>query len=145
MKILRIDHIGINVNDLGAAKAFFLALGLKIQGKGKVQGEWVDRIVGLRGVKSSLIMLATPDGGTNIELVKLHTPTDKKGVQRSLANALGIRHITFVVEEVEAVVAELKKKGAKLVGEIVNYKDVYKVCYVRGPEGIILELAEEIG
>ena len=144
MKIHRIDHVGIVVNDLPAAKAFFLDFGLEIQGEGIVEGAWVERIIGLQDVKVAFVMLRTPDGEANIELVKFHTPSDEKGMQRSLANTLGIRHIAFAVEDIEALVAKLKKKGTELIGEIVNYENTYKLCYVRGPEGIILELAEQI-
>lgn len=144
MKIHRIDHVGIVVNDLPAAKAFFLDFGLEMQGEGKVEGAWVERIIGLQDVKVEVAMLRTPDGETNIELVKFHTPSDEKGIQRPLANTLGIRHIAFVVEDIEALVAKLEKKGTELIGEIVNYENAYKLCYVRGPEGIILELAEQI-
>jgi catechol 2,3-dioxygenase-like lactoylglutathione lyase family enzyme len=143
MKIHRIDHVGIIVNDLPAATAFFLDFGLEILGEGEVEGEWVGRVVGLKGVKSELVMMGTPDGETNIELVKFYTPPEEKGILRPSANTLGIRHIAFVVEDVEALVAKLKKKGAGL-GEIQTYENAYKVCYVRGPEGIILELAEQI-
>jgi catechol 2,3-dioxygenase-like lactoylglutathione lyase family enzyme len=144
MKIHRIDHVGIIVNDLPAAKAFFLDFGLEMLGEGKVEGEWVERIIGLHDVKEEVVMLRTPDGEANIELVKFYKPTDEKGMQRPLANTLGIRHIAFAVEDIEAVVAKLKKKGAELFGEIQNYENAYKLCYVRGPEGIILELAEQI-
>ncbi len=144
MKIHRIDHVGIIVNDLPAAKAFFLDFGLEMLGEGKVEGEWVERIIGLHDVKEEVVMLRTPDGEANIELVKFYMPSDEKGMQRPLANTLGIRHIAFVVEDIEAVVAKLKKKGAELFGEIQNYENAYKLCYVCGPEGIILELAEQI-
>jgi 4-hydroxyphenylpyruvate dioxygenase-like putative hemolysin len=109
-----------------------------------VEGEWVERIVGLQDVKVEFVMFGTPDGDANIELIKFHTPSDENGIQHPLANTLGIRHIAFVVEDIEAHVAKLKKKGAGLIGEIINYENVYKLCYVRGPEGIILELAERI-
>jgi catechol 2,3-dioxygenase-like lactoylglutathione lyase family enzyme len=144
MKIHRIDHVGIIVNDLPAAKAFFLDLGLEMQGEGKVEGEWVDRLVWLHDVRAACVMLRTPDGEANLELIKFYTPADEKGRQRPLANTLGIRHIAFAVEDIEAVVAKLKKQGAELFGEIQNYENTYKLCYVRGPEGIILELAEQI-
>lgn len=144
MKIRRIDHVGIIVNDLPAAKAFFLDFGLEMLGEGEVEGEWVERIIGLQDVKEEIVMLRTPDGEANIELVKFYTPLDEKGVQRPLANTLGIRHIAFAVEDIEAIVAKLKKKGAELFGEIQNYENAYKLCYIRGPEGIILELAEQI-
>ncbi len=161
MKINRMDHVGIIVNDLPAAKAFFLDLGLEMLGEGKVEGEWVERmerIIGLQDVKEEvamlrtpesdanieLVMLRTPDGDANIELVKFHTPSDENGIQRPLANTLGIQHIAFAVEDIEALVTKLTKKGLGLIGEIYNYENAYKLCYVRGPEGIILELAEEI-
>jgi catechol 2,3-dioxygenase-like lactoylglutathione lyase family enzyme len=145
MTIYRIDHVGIVVNDLSAAKAFFLDVGLELLGEGKVEGEWVERIIGLEDVREKVLMLRTPDGEANVELVKFHTPSDEKGMQRPLANTLGIRHIAFAVEDIEAVVAKMKKNGAELVGEIQNYENAYKLCYVRGPEGIILELAEQFG
>lgn len=144
MKIHRIDHVGIIVNDLPAAKAFFLDFGLEMLGEGEVEGEWVERIIGLQDVKEKVVMLRTPDGDVNIELVKFHTPSDENGIQRPLANTLGIRHIAFAVEDIEAIVSKLKKKGSGLIGEIQNYENAYKLCYVRGPEGIILELAEKI-
>jgi catechol 2,3-dioxygenase-like lactoylglutathione lyase family enzyme len=144
MKIHRIDHVGIVVHDLPAAKMFFLDLGLEIQGEGEVEGEWVERIIGLNDVKNDIVMLQTPDGKRAIELIKFYKPLDEKGIQPALANTLGIRHVAFGVEDIEAIVAKLKKKGTGLFGEIVNYQNLYKLCYVRGPEGIIIELAEKI-
>jgi catechol 2,3-dioxygenase-like lactoylglutathione lyase family enzyme len=113
--------VGIIVNDLPAAKAFFLDLGLEMVGEGEVEGEWVKRIIGLQDVKAEVIMLRTPNGEANIELSKFHSPTDENGIQRSLANRLGIRHITFAVEDIEALVAKLEKNGAELIGEIQTY------------------------
>ncbi len=144
MKIHRIDHVGIIVNDLPAAKAFFLDLGLEMMGEGEVEGKWAERVIGLQDVEAEIVMLRTPDGETNIELSKFHSPTDENGIQPSLANTLGIRHITFAVDDIEAIVAKLKKNGAELVGEIQTYENTYKLCYIRGPEGIILELAEQL-
>ncbi|SFL71975.1 Catechol 2,3-dioxygenase [Gracilibacillus orientalis] len=144
MKIHRIDHVGVIVNDLPAAKAFFLDLGLEVLGETEVKGEWVERIIGLNDVRETVVMLGVPDGQATLELIKFHTPSDEKGIQLSFANTLGIRHIAFAVEDIEAVVAKLKKKGAELFGEIQNYQNSYKLCYIRGPEGIILELAEQI-
>ena len=123
MKIHRIDHVGIIVN---ATKAFFLDLGLEVLGETEVNGEWVERIIGLNDVKETVVMLGMPEGQTTVELVKFHTPTDEKGIQQSSANTLGIRHIAFAVEDIEAVVAKLKKNGAELVGEIQNYKNAYE-------------------
>jgi catechol 2,3-dioxygenase-like lactoylglutathione lyase family enzyme len=144
MKIHRIDHVGVIVNDLPAAKAFFLDLGLEVLEEAELKGEWVERIIGLNDVRDTVVMLRTPDGEANLELVKFYTPSDEKGIQQSFANTLGIRHICFAVEDIEAIVTKLKKKGAELFGEIQNYENAYKLCYVRGPEGIILELAEQI-
>jgi catechol 2,3-dioxygenase-like lactoylglutathione lyase family enzyme len=144
MKIHRIDHVGVIVNDLPAAKAFFLDLGLEVLGEAELKGEWVERIIGLNDVRDTVVMLRTSDGEANLELVKFYTPSDEKGIQQSFANTLGIRHICFAVEDIEAIVTKLKKKGAELFGEIQNYENAYKLCYVRGPEGIILELAEQI-
>ena len=146
MKIHRIDHVGVIVNDLPAAKAFFLDLGLEVQGEGELEGEWcgADNWASMTLKTRNVVMLRTPDGQANLELVKFYTPSDEKGIQHPFANTLGIRHIAFAVEDIEAVVAKLKKKGAELFSEIQNYENVYKLCYVRGPEGIILELAEQI-
>ena len=144
MKVRRIDHIGINVIDLAAAKAFFLDLGFEVAGEAELGGAFVERVIGLQNVKDKVIMLRTPDGEANIELIQFYTPLDEKGIQPSYANTLGIRHIALLVDDVEAVVAKLKKHGAELIGEILNYEDTYKDCFVRGPEGIIIELAEEL-
>ncbi|CAG0956638.1 MAG: VOC family protein [Candidatus Methanoperedens sp.] len=148
MKIHRIDHVGIVVNDLSAAKVFFLDFGLEVQGEGKLEGEWLDRVVGLNDVKTELVMMQTPDRQVNLELTKFHTPSDEKGIQYPLANTLGIRHIAFVVEDIEAIVAKLKKKGMETFSDIqtvASFENThYKLCYIRGPEGIILELAEQI-
>ncbi len=144
MKIRKIDHVGIIVNDLPAAKAFFLDLGLELVGEGEFEGEWLDRVVGMSGTKTAIAMLRTPDGGTNLELSKFYAPLDEKGIQPSSANTLGIRHIAFVVDDIEAIAAKLRKKGVEFFSEVQRYEDSYKLCYVRGPEGIILELAEEL-
>ncbi|HEX9388252.1 MAG TPA: VOC family protein [Anaerolineales bacterium] len=144
MKIRRIDHVGIIVEDLPAAKAFFLDFGLEVQGEGELEGEWLDQIVGLTDVKTAFVFLGMRDGQTNLELIKYYRPSDERDIQQPLANTLGIRHIAFIVEDIEAIVAKLKKKGQEIFGEIQSYEDSYKLCYVRGPEGIILELAEQI-
>jgi catechol 2,3-dioxygenase-like lactoylglutathione lyase family enzyme len=149
MKLKRIDHIGINVADLEAAKDFFVTLGMEVMGDADVSGDIPERVMGLPGSHSSLSMLKTPDGTTNIELVQFHNPQPTARAKEvfcdALPNAPGIRHLTFAVEGLEEIVAKLEKKGGKLMGEIVNYQDIYKLCYLRGPEGIILELAEELG
>ena len=144
MKIRKIDHVGINVIDLAAAKAFFLDLGFEVMGEAELRGEFVERVIGLQNVKDKVVMLRTPDGETTIELIQFYTPLDEKGIQPSFANTLGIRHIALVVDDVEAIVAKLKATGTELFGEILNYENTYKDCFVRGPEGIIIELAEEL-
>lgn len=144
MKIHRIDHVCINVNDLSAAKDFFVDLGLEVQGEAELEGGWLGPLIGLHGVKTALVFMKTADGETSIELVKYHTPADENGIQKTFANTLGIRHIAFVVEDIEAIVAKLKQKGSEIFSEVYRYEDSYKLCYIRGPEGIILELAEQI-
>ncbi|WP_342430090.1 VOC family protein [Neobacillus sp. FSL H8-0543] len=144
MKIQRIDHVGVIVNDLSAAKEFFLDFGLEVKGEWEMEGELMGYAVGLNDVKVACVGLGMPDGQTWIELIKFYTPSDEKDIQQPFANTLGIRHIAFTVEDIEAVVAKLKKKGTEIFSEIQQYEESYKLCYVRGPEGIILELAEEI-
>jgi catechol 2,3-dioxygenase-like lactoylglutathione lyase family enzyme len=139
------DHVGIVVNDLAAATAFFLELGLELQGEASVGGAWVDRVVGLDGVQADIAMMETPDGQARLELTKFQAPAGQDGDGQAPPNAPGIRHLTFAVEDIEAVVAGLRAHGAELVGEIERYQDIYRLCYVRGPEGIIVELAERIG
>ena len=139
------DHVGIVVDDLAAATEFFVELGLERQGEGRVEGRWVDRIVGLDGVRAELVMLQTPDGHGRLELVKFHAPSTTAGDRHAPANAPGIRHVTFAVDDIDGVVAGLRARGAELVGELVRYEDSYRLCYVRGPEGIIVMLAERIG
>ncbi len=145
MILHRIDHIGINVEDLAAAKEFFLDLGMEVMGEMDMEGELVEKVIGLQDVKDRMVMMRIPGGEAMIELVKYYKPVDEKGVQPSFANTHGMRHICFAVEDVEGLVAKLQKKGGQLMGEICNYENIYKLCYVRGPEGIIVELAEKIG
>ncbi|HLP79996.1 MAG TPA: VOC family protein [Acidobacteriota bacterium] len=144
MKLKRIDHVGINVEDFQAAKAFFFDIGFKETGKAELEGKWLDKIVDLKGVKSEFIFLKPTEGETTIELIKYHSPSDAKGIQKSQANTLGIRHICLAVENIDGIVAKLKKKGIHTFSEIYNYQGVYKLVYIRGPEGIIVELAEQI-
>jgi catechol 2,3-dioxygenase-like lactoylglutathione lyase family enzyme len=139
------DHVGIVVDDLAAATEFFVQLGLELQGEAAVEGKWVDRVVGLEGVRADIAMLNTPDGHGRIELAKFHAPADDGGSPAAQANTPGLRHVTFAVEDIDAVVARLRACGAELVGELERSEDSYRLCYVRGPEGIIIELAEQIG
>ncbi|UED78462.1 VOC family protein [Lysinibacillus sp. CD3-6] len=144
MKIRRIDHVAIVVNDLSAAKAFFHDFGLEVKGEWEAEGDLMGYAVGLKDAKVGCVGLGTPDGPTWIELIKFYSPLDEKDLQQTFANTLGIRHLAFTVENMEAIVAKLKGKGTEIFSEIQQYEDSYKLCYVRGPEGIILELAEEI-
>jgi len=145
MAIKRMEHVGIVVDDLAAAIEFFVALGLERQGEGPVEGDWVDRIVGLDGVRAEIAFLQTPDGHGRVELTEFHAPATPGGNRDAPANAAGIRHIAFAVEDIDAVVAGLRAHGYGLVGELGQYEDHYRLCFVRGPAGIIVELAEKIG
>ena len=145
MTIQRMDHVGVVVDDLAAATAFFVDLGLELQGEGSAEGGWVDRIVGLDGVRAEIAFVQTPDGHARLELVKFHSPPAEGGDGHTPPNTPGIRHLAFVVDDIDAVVAGLRARGAELVGELERYKDSYRLCYVRGPEGIIVELVEQIG
>jgi len=144
MTIQRVEHVGIVVDDLVAATAFFVELGLNLQGEGQVEDGWVDRVVGLEGVRVEYAMLETPDGHGRLELVKFHSPSVRGGDGHAPANTLGIRHVAFAVDDIDAAVATVRARGGELVGEVENYKDIYRLCYVRGPEGIIVELAQQI-
>lgn len=145
MAIRRMDHVGVVVEDLDAAKAFFAELGMEPRGEGDVAGDWVDRVVGLEGVRVEFAMVATPDGHNKLELIKFREPAGGGGDANAPANALGIRHLTFAVDDIDDVISRLRGHGAELVGELENYEDTYLLCYLRGPEGIIVELAEAIG
>jgi catechol 2,3-dioxygenase-like lactoylglutathione lyase family enzyme len=144
MKIRRIDHVGIIVNDLAAARDFFVDFGLVVHGEAGMEGDLLDRLLGLDGAKTSFVMMGPPDGEANIELITFHRPPNEQAPQHAAVNAVGIRHFAFLVEDIEAVVAKLQARGAEPFSEVQRYEDSYKLCYVRGPEGIILDLAEEI-
>jgi catechol 2,3-dioxygenase-like lactoylglutathione lyase family enzyme len=144
MAVKRMDHVGVVVNDLDAAIEFFVALGLEAGGKGQVEGAWVDRIIGVEGARSELAFVQTPDGHNRLELTRFLSPETPTGDPQAPSNAPGIRHLTFAVEDLDDVVARLETHGAKLVGTIEQYEDSYRLCYIRGPEGIIIELAEEL-
>ena len=145
MTLRRMDHVGIVVEDIVAATAFFVELGLELEGEATVEGRWVDRVNGLDGVRSEIVMMRTPDGHGRLELSKYHTPPGPAGDARAPANAPGIRHVTFAVERIEDVLDRLRAHGAELVGDLEQYENSYLLCYIRGPEGIIVELAEQIG
>jgi catechol 2,3-dioxygenase-like lactoylglutathione lyase family enzyme len=145
MTIRRMDNVLIVVDDLEAATAFFTELGMELEGKATVEGESVDRVVGLDGVRSDIVMMRTPDGHGRVELSKFHTPPAiSSEPQNAPANTLGIRRIMFAVDDLDDVIARLRTHGAELVGEVAQYEDSYRLCFVRGPEGIILGLAEQL-
>ena len=144
MTVQRMDNVGIVVDDLSAAIAFFVELGLEVEGEATVEGRWVDRIVGLDGVRSDIAMLRTADGHGRLELSKFHTPPATTADPKAPVNTLGYRRVMFAVTDIEAVLARLQAHGAQLVGEVVQYEDKYLLCYIRGPEGIIVALAEQL-
>jgi catechol 2,3-dioxygenase-like lactoylglutathione lyase family enzyme len=144
MTLQRMDHVSIVVDDLAAAIAFFVELGLELEGEMTVEGSVVDRINGLDGVRSDIAMMRTPDGHSRLELCKYQTPPGPDGDPRAPANTPGIRHLCFAVDGIDDVLARLRSRGAELVGELAQYENSYRLCYVRGPEGIIVELAEQI-
>ena len=146
MTIRRMDNVLIVVDDLEAAKAFFVELGMELEGETTVEGPSVDRLIGLQNVRATLATMRTPDGHGRIELDKFHTPEAiRSGPENAPVNALGIRRIMFAVEKIDDVVSRLLAHGGELVGEVVQYEDAYRLAYVRGPEGIIIALAEQLG
>ena len=144
MTLLRMDNVGIVVDDLKAAIAFFAELGLELEGETTVEGESVDRLVGLDGVRSDIAMMRTPDGHGRLELSKFHTPPAVSAEANPPVNTLGMGRVMFAVDDIDAAVASLQAHGAELVGEVVQYEDKYRLCYIRGPEGIIVALAEQL-
>ena len=139
------DNVLIVVDNLEAAKAFFAELGMELEGEAAVEGRWVDRVVGLDDVRADIATMRTPDGHGRVELSQFHSPAPVR-VEPTNApvNTLGIRRIMFAVDDLDNLVARLRTHGAELVGEVAQYEDIYRVCFIRGPEGIILGLAEEL-
>jgi len=145
MTLQRMDNVLIVVDDLEAAKAFFAELGMELEGETQVEGPWVDSTVGLNDVRADIAMMRTPDGHGRVELSKFHTPPAVRAEPEGApANTRRIRRIRFAVADVDDVVARLRSHGAELVGEIAQYEDIYRLCFMRGPEGIIIGLAEEL-
>ena len=144
MTVRRMDNVGIMVDDLEAAVAFFQELGLELEGETTVEGKWVDRIIGLDGARCDIAMLRTPDGHSRLELSKFHTPPARNPDPNAPVNTLGIRRIMFAVDDIDDTIARLRTRGAELIGEVVQYQDMYRLCYLRGPEGVIIALAEEL-
>jgi predicted enzyme related to lactoylglutathione lyase len=139
------DNVLIVVEDLERAKAFFTELGMEFEGQTTVEGPWVDQVVGLENVRTDIAMMRTPDGHGRVELSRFHRPPAVKAAPESQpSNALGIRRIMFAVDDIDDVVARLSKRGGKLIGEIAEYEDVYRLCFMRGPEDFIIGLAEQL-
>ena len=146
MTLLRMDNVLLVVDDLEAAIAFFADIGLELEGRATVEGPSVDRILGLDGVRSEIAMMRTPDGHGRLELDKFHTPAAVRAEPEDApVNALGIRRIMFGVDSIDDVLGRLRAHGAELIGEVVQYEGQYRLCYVRGPEGIMVALAEPLG
>jgi catechol 2,3-dioxygenase-like lactoylglutathione lyase family enzyme len=145
MTIQRMDNVAIVVDDLEAAIAFFVELGMELEGKAQIEGLWADRTVGLDGVRSDIAMMRTPDGHSKLELTKYHTPAAVSAEpENPPPNTLGLHRVMFAVDDIDDVVARLRAHGAELLGEVARYQDSYRLCYVRGPEGIIVALAEQL-
>jgi catechol 2,3-dioxygenase-like lactoylglutathione lyase family enzyme len=143
--VLRMEHVGIVVDDLPAAIAFFEVLGLELEDEVPIEGQWVDRIIALDGIKLDIAMMRTPDGTSRLELTKFHAPSAAATEQRDPANVPGIRHVSFAVDDIEGAIARLRPHGGDQVGELVQYEQSYLLCYLRGPAGIIVELAQKLG
>lgn len=146
MAIQRMDNVAIVVDDLDAAIAFFVELGMELEDRQSIEGRWAERVVGLQDLRSEIAMMRTPDGQGRLELTKYHRPT-ALGAAPKIAppNTLGLHRVMFAVDDIDDVVARLQTHGAELVGEIMQYEDVYRLCYLRSPEGFLVALAEELG
>ncbi len=145
MTLQRMDNVLINVEDMEAAKAFFTELGMELEGETTVEGPWAGQVIGLDDVRADISMMRTPDGHGRVELSKFHTPPAvRTEPENTPSNALGMRRIMFTVDDVDDVVDRLRSHGGELVGEIAQYEDMYRLCFLRGPEGIIIGLAEEL-
>ncbi|WP_318199353.1 VOC family protein [Streptomyces sp. SCL15-4] len=145
MTLQRMDNVGIVVEDLDAAVAFFSELGMEVEGKARIEGLFADQAVGLDGVRSTIAMMRTPDGHGKLELAQYHSPAAiGDGSHTPSPNTLGLHRIMFAVDDIDDTIARLRARGAELIGEVARYKDIYRLCYLRGPSGIILALAEQI-
>ena len=145
MALKRMDNVGIVVEDLGATIEFFRELGLELEGQMKVEGEWAGRVTGLGNQRVEIAMMRTPDGHNRLELSRFIAPPVVADHRNAPVNALGYLRVMFTVDDLDETLARLEKRGAKLVGEVVQYEDSYRLCYIRGPEGLLIGLAEELG
>jgi catechol 2,3-dioxygenase-like lactoylglutathione lyase family enzyme len=144
MAILRMDHVGIVVDDIEGAKAFFVALGMELEGEASIEGPWADQVNAIDGVRVDIAMLRTPDGHSRLEFTRFHHPAAISTGAADVPNLVGLRNIMFAVDDIDATVATLRAHGGELIGEIAQYESAYRLCYVRGPERIIVALAEQL-
>lgn len=144
MTVKRMDNVGIVVEDLDAAIEFFTQLGLTLEGRMPIEGEWAGRVTGVRGQRVEIAMMATPDGHSRIELSRFHAPAIVSDHRTAPVNSLGYLRVMFAVEDIDDTVGRLSKLGATVVDEVVNYEDIYRLCYIRGPEGILIGLAQQL-
>jgi len=145
MKVKRMDNVGIVVKDIDAAIQFFTELGLTLEGRMPIDGEWAGRVTGVRGQRVEIAMMRTPDGHSRIELSRFDAPAIESDHRAAPVNSLGYQRIMFTVEDIDDTLARLSKLGATLVDEVVNYANIYRLCYIRGPEGILIGLAQQLG
>jgi len=144
MALKRMDNVGIVVDDLGETIDFFRELGLELEGRATIEGEWVGRVTGLAGQRVEIAMMRTPDGHSRIELSRFLTPPVVADHRNAPVNALGYLRVMFAVDDIDETLGRLRKRGAQLVGEVVRYQDSYRLCYIRGPEGLLIGLAQEL-
>jgi catechol 2,3-dioxygenase-like lactoylglutathione lyase family enzyme len=144
MTLKRMDNVGIVVESLDAAISFFAELGLKLEGQATIEGDWAERVTGLRPMRVEIAMMRTPDGHSRLEISRFLTPPAVADHRNAPVNALGYLRIMFAVDDIDETLARLRKRGAQLVGEVVQYEDAYRLCYIRGPEGLLIGLAEEL-
>ncbi|MCO5411308.1 MULTISPECIES: VOC family protein [Ralstonia] len=145
MTVTRMDNVGIVVADIDAAIAFFAELGLELEGRTPIEGDWADGVTGLPGMRVEIAMMRTPDGHSRVEISRFLNPPVVADHRVAPVNALGYLRIMFTVDDIDDTLARLEKRGATIVGDVVQYGDVYRLCYIRGPEGILLGLAEQLG
>ena len=145
MAVKRMDNVGIVVEDLDAAIAFFTELGLELEGRAPIEGRWADGVTGLRDQRVEIAMMRTPDGHSRVELSRFLAPPVVADHRRAPVNALGYLRVMFAVDDIDDTLIRLESRGAKLVGQVVQYEDLYRLCYIRGPEGILIGLAQQLG
>ncbi len=145
MTVQRMDNVGIVVDDLPGTIAFFRELGLELEGQATIEGDWAGRVTGLRGQRVEIAMMRTPDGHSRLELSRFLTPVAVADHRNAPVNALGYLRVMFAVDDIDDTLTRLREHGAHLVGEVVQYEDVYRLCYIRGPEGLLIGLAQELG